>query len=74
MLLPLFKKQGWLRRHNGYENFFSQELIETHFFYEILNSLGKSVSLGQLYSAAGLFSVPLFLIAGGGSVVFWIIG
>ena len=39
-----------------------------------LTLMGKSFSLGQLYSAAGICSVPLFLIAGAGSAVFWIIG
>lgn len=36
--------------------------------------LGKELGLAQLYSAAAILSIPLFLIAGAGSAVFWIIG
>ena len=39
-----------------------------------LKLFGREMSLAQLYSIAGIFSVPLFLIAGAGSAVFWIIG
>ena len=39
-----------------------------------LKFFGREMSLAQLYSVAGIFSVPLFLIAGAGSAVFWIIG
>jgi hypothetical protein len=39
-----------------------------------LQIAGRTFSLGQLYSFAGICSVPLFLIAGGGTAVFWIIG
>lgn len=39
-----------------------------------LKLFGRDLSLAQLYSVAGVFSVPLFLIAGAGSAVFWIIG
>lgn len=40
----------------------------------VLKIMGKELNLAQLYCAAGLLSVPLFLIAGAGSAVFWIIG
>jgi hypothetical protein len=36
--------------------------------------IGKELSLAQLYTAAGLCSIPLFLFAGASSAVFWIIG
>lgn len=39
-----------------------------------LTVMGRTVSLGQLYSMVGICSIPLFLIAGAGSAVFWIIG
>jgi hypothetical protein len=36
--------------------------------------LGKEMTLAQVYTALGLISIPVFLIAGAGSAVFWIIG
>jgi len=36
--------------------------------------LGKEMSLAQVYTTLGLISIPVFLIAGAGSAVFWIIG
>ena len=35
---------------------------------------GKELSLAQLYATAGICSIPLFIFAGAGSAVFWIIG
>ena len=42
--------------------------------YKSLLSLDQDIKLGHVYSAIGICSVPLFLIAGAGSAVFWIIG
>jgi hypothetical protein len=39
-----------------------------------LKVFGKEMKLAQLYSLAGLCSIPLFLLAGAGAAVFWIIG
>ena len=39
-----------------------------------LKFLGKEISLAQLYTVAGCCSIPLFLITGATSAVFWIIG
>lgn len=35
---------------------------------------GRQVKLGQLYTVLGCVSIPIFLIAGAGSALFWIIG
>ena len=35
---------------------------------------GKEVSLAQQYGVVALCSIPMFLLAGAGSVVFWVIG
>jgi hypothetical protein len=39
-----------------------------------LKVFGKEMKLAQLYTLAGLCSIPLFLLAGAGAAVFWIIG
>ncbi|CAF0926429.1 unnamed protein product [Brachionus calyciflorus] len=39
-----------------------------------LKIFGKEMGMAQLYMGAGFCSLPLFLIAGAGSAVFWIIG
>lgn len=39
-----------------------------------LKFFGKEVKIGQLYPVLGLISIPVFLIAGAGSALFWIIG
>lgn len=36
--------------------------------------MGKEVSLAQQYACVGLASIPLFIIAGAGTAVFWVIG
>ncbi len=35
---------------------------------------GKELSVAQLYTVAGICSIPIFLFAGASSAVFWIIG
>lgn len=35
---------------------------------------GREVSLAQQYALVGLCAIPLFLLAGAGSAVFWVIG
>jgi len=35
---------------------------------------GRELNLAQQYAAVGLISIPLFLLAGAGSVIFWLIG
>ena len=40
----------------------------------LLISKGKELSTAQVYAGAGVLSIPLFLLAGGGSAVFWILG
>jgi len=35
---------------------------------------GKEVSLAQQYGVVALCSIPMFLLAGAGAVVFWVIG
>ncbi len=39
-----------------------------------LKFMGKEFKLAQMYSIMGLCSIPLFLLAGAGSALFWIIG
>jgi len=36
--------------------------------------MGKEVSLAQQYAGVGLASIPIFIIAGAGTAVFWVIG
>jgi PRA1 family protein 1 len=39
-----------------------------------INLYGREIQLAQLYCVVGIISIPLFLLAGAGSAVFWIIG
>jgi len=36
--------------------------------------MGREVTLAQQYAGVGLASIPIFLIAGAGTAVFWVIG
>lgn len=36
--------------------------------------IGKEVTLAQQYAGVGLASIPIFIIAGAGTAVFWVIG
>merc|ERR1712137_157377 len=36
--------------------------------------MGKEVSLAQQYAGVGLASIPIFILAGAGTAVFWVIG
>ena len=37
-------------------------------------SVGHEVSVAQQYGLIGVCSIPFFLIAGAGGVVFWVLG
>ena len=39
-----------------------------------MSVLGHEVSLAQQYGLIGVCSIPFFLIAGAGGVVFWVLG